>query len=197
MKKSIVFLFVILPLSVFCQGKYTVSAGVGFPNLPRLTSVLFKNNNGYSSKGNGPYHIKVENRLNEWFGLGININYMDYQVSYVGEALDANGIKVPNNILVKSHNTALNIRANFHLLNNVENEKWDLYIGTGLGYKFGKFKVSSDYTEYTPTITLPSISPIGLEFTIGARYFVIPNLGIYAEIGPAKSFIQFGLSCRF
>jgi hypothetical protein len=83
-------IFCCFSLRVSAQYQHTISAGIGFPNIPRLTSTFFKGNNGYSSKGNGPYHLKYENRINNWFAAGISINYMDYEVRYIAEIIDLN-----------------------------------------------------------------------------------------------------------
>ena len=37
---------------------------------------------------------------------------------------------------------------------------------------------------------------LGLESTLGIRYFVTKNIGIYTEVGFAKSIIQFGLNYK-
>ena len=63
--------------------------------------------------------------------------------------------------------------------------------------RFGKLNVSSQYSAFTPSIKLPNLSKIGFETTIGMRYFLTENIGVYAEFGPAKSLIQGGLSVRF
>jgi len=39
--------------------------------------------------------------------------------------------------------------------------------------------------------------PFGFEFTLGARYFFSNNIGVYAEVGAAKSVMQGGLVAKF
>jgi hypothetical protein len=36
-----------------------------------------------------------------------------------------------------------------------------------------------------------------MELTIGARYFFTENIGLYAELGAAKTVVQGGLAVKF
>lgn len=178
--------------------KHTLSFGAGAPNLPVLFFNIYESKKNFTSEGKGPFHIKYENRINNFLSLGLNINNMSYHVSYTEDVLDTvNGIVLPNNIDIRSNNTAFNVRGNIHFINPEKNDKIDVYLGLGLGLRFGKLKVSSQYESFTPSIKLPNLSRIGFESTIGMRYFLADNIGVYAEFGPAKSLIQGGLSVRF
>lgn len=178
--------------------RHTVSAGAGFPNLPRLLFNTFTSKDDYQSSGTGPYHLKYEFRVNRWFGAGISINHMTYSVAYKEKHLDtAIGRIVPNNIRISSNSTSINLRGNLHLIDPEKHEKTDLYLGLGLGYRAGKQIVSADYQDNVPSIDLGSLYRLGFETTLGFRYFFDDNLGLYTEIGYAKSLIQFGFSGRF
>lgn len=178
--------------------KHTLSLGAGFPNLPVAFFNIYDSKRNFNVDGKGPYHIKYENRINSFLGLGLNINNMSYHVSYTEDVLDTvNGIILPNNIDIRSNNTAFNVRCNLHFINPEKNKDLDVYMGMGLGLRFGKLNVSSQYSAFTPSIKLPNLSKIGFETTIGMRYFLTENIGVYTEFGPAKSLIQGGLSVRF
>lgn len=178
--------------------KHTLSFGAGAPNLPVLFFNIYDSKDNFKTEGKGPYHLKYENRINNFLSLGLNINNMSYHVSYTEKVLDTvNGVILPNNIDIRSNNTSFNVRGNLHFINPEKNDKLDVYMGIGLGLRFGKLKVSSQYESFTPSIKLPNLSRIGFEGTIGMRYFLADNIGVYAEFGPAKSLIQGGLSLRF
>jgi len=178
--------------------RHTVSAGAGFPNLPRLLFNTFTSKDEYQSNGTGPYHLKYEYRVNRWFGAGLSINHMTYSVAYKEKHLDtAIGRIVPNNIRISSNSTSINLRGNLHFLDPENHEKTDFYLGLGLGYRAGKQIVSADYQDNVPSIDLGSLYRLGFETTLGFRYFFDDNLGLYTEIGYAKSLIQFGFSGRF
>ena len=205
MKKSFLVVVVLILLSgntLSAQSdvpfKHTLSLGAGFPNLPVAFFNIYDSKRNFNVDGKGPYHIKYENRISSFLSLGLNINNMSYHVSYTEDVLDTvNGIILPNNIDIKSNNTAFNVRCNLHFINPEKNDKLDVYMGLGLGLRFGKLNVSSQYSAFTPSIKLPNLSKIGFETTIGMRYFLTDNIGVYSEFGPAKSLIQGGLSVRF
>ena len=78
---------------------------------------------------------------------------------------------------------------NYHF---VSNDNLDVYFGVGAGYRGGK-------TTYTSVPNDPDFSfdtkiaiPVGMETTLGMRYFFTENIGAYTEIGLGKSLIQFG-----
>ncbi len=190
------FLTIVFSLKLNGQYNHAISAGVGFPNLSRLSNQLFKNDNGYTSKGSGPFHFKYEYYIKPRITVGLNINYNYFEASYFATASDGNKI-VPNKITIKNRSTAFNIRANFFILNPETHTKWQLYTGIGFGYKHGKLNLIAEYPEYKPTITLPRINRFGAECTLGARYFIVKNIGIYTELGLAKSIIQAGVVGRF
>lgn len=183
------------------EQKHHLSIGIGVPNIPRQTFNrinVFESKSNYSNKGKGPYHIKYEYRPLWYFGLGLNLNYMDYQVSYSEDAIDTiQGKLVMNNIKISAWNLASNIRANVYFTNPENRENLDIYIGIGMGYRFGDFKVESELNQYKPKVELPSLLKLGLEATFGFRYFFNENIGIYSEIGPAKSLVQAGITARF
>jgi hypothetical protein len=201
MKIKLLFILICLSCAGWTQAqesRHYVSAGVGFPNLPRFYFNTLSHLDRFKSTGTGPYHLKYENRIYRWLGVGASINHMTYTVKYTENVLDTvNGNIVPSNITISSNNTALNLRANLHLMNPEKYDKVDIYFGIGIGYKFGKLKIESSYQDYKPSIKLPSLSKLGLETTFGFRYFIDKHIGFYTEIGLAKSVIQAGLCMRF
>ncbi len=184
-----------ITLSYAQVGQNTVSVGAGFPNLPKFFFNYLNTEKNFNATGTGPFHLKYENRIKPWLGVGLSINHMTYSVSYTQDVLDTNlGRIYPNKINISNNNTAFNLRANIHFL---KQEKNDLYMGFGVGFRTGKLIIDSEFKAYQPKLDLPSLSRLGLETTIGYRHFFDDNLGIYAELGFAKSIFQFGFAGRF
>lgn len=181
--------------------KWNVSLGVGAPNLSRYSNFIaktIKEKANYDVSGKGPFHFKVEYRPIWWLGVGMNVNHMSYKATYTVDYTNTNGDNVPNHITVSNSNTAFNIRGNLHLLNPEHyGSQGDIYWGMGLGYKAGKFKVSGEYADGTPKITLPNLIRLGFETTVGVKYYITPHIGAYAELGFAKSIIQLGATAAF
>lgn len=197
--KLLGFLFVTQITFSFAQvGQNHISVGAGFPNLPKFFFNYLSTEKNYKALGTGPFHLKYENRVKSWLGLGLSINHMTYSISYTQDVLDTNlGRIYPNKINISSNNTAFNIRANIHFLNPEKQERNDFYWGIGIGFRTGQLIIDSEYKAYTPKLDLPSLSRLGFESSIGYRHFFDDNLGIYAELGLAKSIFQFGFTGRF
>ncbi len=181
--------------------KWNVSAGFGVPNLSRYSKLvgLPSDPKSFQRSGKGPFYLKAEYKPEWWFGIGLNINHMSYKVTYIDDNYtNSNGMKVPNKVTVNNVNTAFNMRANLHVFNPKHyGTKADVYWGIGIGYKVGKLKVSSEYSEATPTITLPNLLKIGFETTFGMKYYFTDHIGAFGEIGLAKSIFQFGVTGAF
>ena len=195
--KTLGFLFFTQITLSFAQiGQNTVSIGAGFPNLPKFFFSYLNTEKNYTARGTGPFHLKYENRVKPWLGVGLSINHMTYSISYSQDVLDTNlGRVYPNKINISSNNTAFNARANIHFLN--PEKKNDLYLGLGIGIRTGKLIIDSEFKAYQPKLDLPSLSRLGMEMTLGYRHFFDDNLGIYAELGLAKSIFQVGFAGKF
>jgi hypothetical protein len=180
------------------HSKFNFSAAYGAPNIPKLFFNFLKNefgNRNFYSKGFGPLHFKGEFLPHKRFGVGISVNHNSFEVGYETDFFDTFNLKViPNKISIKSTKTAVNIRLNFHFLDLEEIENHDLYFGAGVGYHFGLFNISSN-VNYIPKIKLPNLVPVGVECTLGYRYY-FGDLGLFTELGYAKSLVQFGLNYR-
>jgi hypothetical protein len=190
--------------------KYRISVGAGYPNPSQFGNLLIKtkvfnsvlklyeNDSAFSMFGSGPFHLKFEYRAKWWLGVGLNINYVRYGCTFYGTAFDPNIGKVANKVTITYRNIATNCRANFYFINPENSDtRSELYLGIGLGYKAGKIGVSSEYKEYTPSITLGRVYNVGLETTLGYRYNFTENIAAYGEFGAAKSIVQGGLTVSF
>jgi hypothetical protein len=173
----------------FKQGNVVLSGGYGLGNLSRAILNTYNDETNYSSKGRGPFFAKFEYAISDHVGLGLNYAHVGVDAKW-----DINyGSNENYKANLKWRNSSVLARVNVHFM---EHEQLDLYWGTGLGYRFGQFT----YKDNDPSrddISFPSVIPVGFETTFGIRYFFIPNLGAYAEVGIAKAPIQFGLAGKF
>lgn len=71
--------------------------------------------------------------------------------------------------------------------------KFDPYAGVGIGYRIGFFEYKGDTDDYKNDDAVRALFPLGFELTIGARYFILDNFGVYSELGVAKSVWQAGV----
>lgn len=177
----------------FDQGTIVATVGYGFPNWGKTILKVYETEPGFSSFGFGPVHFRGEYGLSDNIGLGISVNFVSYGVSYTYQGYNS-VTKLNQDYTDKIEVTSLSVmpRFNFHFA--VSNQL-DPYWGIGAGYKINSYKFSS--TDPTaPPETMPGSIPVGFETTVGMRFYFTENIGVYAEIGLAKSLIQGGLSIK-
>jgi hypothetical protein len=187
----------------FEQGNVIISAGLGVGNFRNTIFNFIKKTSGADVQGLDisttlPYFIKAEYAVTDNFGLGINLAHINSRTGdFTFQATNpATGQPETATASIRLPNTSIMGRANLHFVND---EKLDVYIGLGLGVRFGGYKIKTAVEDrFDNTFpNIPLIVPVGFEATLGARYFFIPNLGAYAELGGAKGILQFGICGKF
>lgn len=173
----------------FGEGTMVFSVGYGFPNLNKSIFNAYNIEDNFTVKGMGPLHAKFEYGISEKIGIGLSMNHVSASVGF--DDFDDIDQKTYNYKLAWN-NTKINARLNFHFANT---DKLDVYWGFGFGYGFGSYKWTTTDPDFNDN-KLEVLIPIGFESTIGARYYVTDNIGIYSEVGFAKSIVQFGLAVR-
>jgi len=189
-KLSLLFVCIVLMFGIqtqaqaFEKGNNFVSLGYGFPNFNTALFKAFDENEGFSYSGIGPIHVKFEHAVSDHFGIGLSINGVSASASYK-----------ENNYNYEFNRSSIkfNARVNYHF---GEMEKFDPYIGMGFGYGTSRTKLTTKDPNGSNE-SFPSFFPIGWESTIGTRYLLTDNIGIYTEVGLAKSLIQFGGCFKF
>jgi opacity protein-like surface antigen len=169
----------------FEQGKSQVSLGYGFVNGTQ-TLLSAYDEDLYPDMENsalGPIFLKYEFGVSEHVGFGLNIAYANAEITY-------NDAFVDGEQSIKWWGTSFNARVNRHFGSN---DKFDPYIGLGIGYKIAKWTFSDD----DESGDIGALIPLGFEGTFGSRYMFTPNIGAFAEVGIAKGIMQLGLNAKF
>lgn len=166
----------------FEQGKSQISIGYGAVN---GTQTIFSNYDeteypNLELSTLGPIFLKYEFGASENIGFGLNIAYADAGITY-DDGLDKASIDW--------WGASFNARVNRHFGTG---DKFDPYIGFGMGYKIAEWKFSAN-DESSDT---GALIPLGLEATFGARYMFTPNIGLFGEVGLAKGILQGGLNIK-
>ena len=170
------------------EGSKVVSVGYGAPNLGKSILKIYENETGFDVSGFGPLHAKFEYGVSEKIGLGLSFNMVNFGASWREEFLGFETYTY--NVDVTGWSVLA--RMNLHFATG---DKIDPYWGFGLGYRSTTWTFTSDDPLFINT-SFPTF-PFGFETTIGMRYYFIPNIGIYAEAGIAKSLIQAGVVAKF
>lgn len=173
----------------FTKGNHLVKAGFGFPTIMGSIFSTYENEVGYKNSSFGPMYLKYEHALTDKIGLGLNIAYTKNEASYT-ENVSGSDYKAS---VTRTSLSAL-ARLNFHFANS---KKFDPYFGPGIGYRTAEWTFKTENPNGSTDDKIPTFFPFGLEFTIGANYYLTDNIGLYAEAGIAKSPIQFGLVGKF
>ena len=177
----------------FAQGAIVISAGYGFPNLGKavMTSLINSGSGSTDIKatGIGPLHFKGEYGLSDKIGFGVSVNYISFGAKWT--SYDATGAIPFSNSFNRTSLSVL-ARLNIHFATS---GKLDPYWGIGAGYRSATYTFTTNDPN-NASHSAPALSPVGFETTIGLRYYITPLLGLYTEIGIAKSVIQVGLSLK-
>lgn len=171
----------------FGQGKIMVSAGYGFPSIGTNWFSAYEDFSGYSASALGPLFFKFGYGVADSYEIGVNVNYSQASASFNTGA--------NNQYKATMKYNSLSVLARFTKHFGV-GEKLDPYWTTSLGYRNIKFS----YEDNDPNFAFDNASvtlPFSFEVGIGARYYFIPNFGIYAEAGISRAPFQVGLVAQF
>ena len=175
----------------YTQGSSTVAAGYGFGSiwkkLFKLSSMF--SGGSYKTSSTGPFSLTYEYGVAEKISVGVAVSYSQVKGTYTDPS------NLPeDNYIDKLTNFSVIARGNYHFGSS---EKFDPYIGAGVGYY--NFKYESVYGDGTKTGNLFAIpGAFGFNGQLGAKYYFSPNFGAFAEVGyVAGGFGQVGLVGKF
>jgi opacity protein-like surface antigen len=176
---------------VFEQGSNHLNAGygigLGYGRILKAYDVY----DGYKFSGFGPAILSFERGVTDNIGIGASISYSTYGASWVQKSYLSS-----YDYSYRWTTFSILARGAYHF--RISNDKFDPYVGLGLGFmKFGYKWTSSDpnFNETTNSVSLGS--PFGYQIFAGARYMFTDNIGAYAEIGFGLSVANFGLTFKF
>lgn len=168
----------------------TFSAGYGFPSFTR-TVFNFVEGENVESMVIGPLYGKAEFALSDRVGLGVNFAYTHGNATYVTQDGEIDSIFYNTSVDYTSYSVLA--RLNFHF--GRPEGIFDPYAGLGLGYRNARY----DYTGGDPDdqpVGFDGLFHLGMDLTIGTRVYLTENIGLYGEVGLAKSIMQAGLVVR-
>ncbi|MGV3636730.1 MAG: outer membrane beta-barrel protein [Flavobacteriales bacterium] len=172
----------------FTEGSNNIYLGYGAVTLMGSISRNFDTYTDVDYSSLGPIYVKYEHGVTENIGLGISFAYATNQWVYKYTANEQTYTETTD----RSTYSIL-ARFNYHI---GDSEKFDPYIGFGVGYRDATWTSESDGTT-SSGVELKSLFPFGMDLTFGTRYFFTDNIGLYAEVGAAKSVVQGGLAVKF
>lgn len=178
----------------FIEDGNSIAIGYGGVTLLGSISQNFDEYGDVNYKGMGPIYFKYEHGMTDKIGLGINVAYAQNEWAYSYATTDANGEAVTYKEKTSRSAYSILARFNYHIGSD---DKFDPYVGFGMGYRNATWKYDTTDPDGTTDVDISGLMPFGMELTIGARYFFSENIGLYAEVGAAKSVVQGGLAVKF
>lgn len=193
----------------FAQGRFYVSAGIGVLNLNAALIRGLKNSIAPNWKGMTIDKMptlfgKAEYAIARHHGVGLNFAYSGLDVNVSMDSLTRFNVPVRGTLSYRSW--SLLGRYNFHF---IAEKDLDVYLGLGVGFRNSKLTVTDNdpdknrwnfpidlgfASKYIPNSL--SIPTVGADLTLGFRYNFLPFMGVYGEMGLAKSLLQGGLVFR-
>jgi len=85
----------------------------------------------------------------------------------------------------------IGVTGNYHF--KIENQKFDAFVGAGLGYFISSCDYPGSTSVFDPCGGLSTIYFIG---RVGGRYFYKPNMAIYADAGAGAATLNIGLTFK-
>lgn len=167
-----------------------VSAGYGFPSFTRNIFDLVEGEN-VDAYFIGPAYLKAEFPINDRVGFGLNFAYVVGNATYVEQDGQVDSIFYNTSVDYSSY--SIIARVNFHF--GAQDGRFDPYAGFGLGYRDATYKFTGGDPDDEPN-EAGAIFHLGMDFTIGTRFYLTENIGLYGEVGLAKSIMQAGVVIR-
>ena len=200
MKKILFFALICLSINglqaqIYPKGSVNFSAGYGVISpgnilLNIITKGLdFKN---VTTNLSGPVYLKGEYAVMDNFTLGLNVNYSKTSATFTLDSAAYIG-KYSGTFGLGS--TSVILRANYTI--PFAEDRAGFMMGLGVGYRGFRLSYSDDdpRTPVDGGISLPV--PMTGELTLGLRYYLTENIGVYVETGFTRTLLQGGITARF
>jgi hypothetical protein len=177
-----------------CFNKGTSVANIGVGTTDNFGLVVVSNFTHYPYSIikpilTGSYEYGIAKVGKGVIGAGLSVNYSSYHT--VTDASFAGGGSYKNN----ETDIIVGLRVAYHP-DFCNGKNYDVYGAVQLnvyGYAFSRISNALDVPSYNNS----SIRRILPSLLVGARYFFIPNVGVFAEFGYDYAIIKGGISLKF
>ncbi len=179
---------------VFSNRTLTISLGYGVPNLTEkmFNLTILRQSNALTNSW-GPLHLRSEQAVAEWFGIGVSVNIAYFRASWKTTDPFNPSTTYLKDLQVTSMSFLL--RSWLHFV--PRHPFIDPYFSFGFGYRWNEVQYNNGGDPYDDdALVYDFVFPMAFEAALGFRYYITRNLAIYAETGIAKSIINFGLTLK-
>jgi len=184
--------------SAFESDQHYVSIGYGVEAFSGRTFFnTYEVEDNFEVSGYGPFLLKYEYGVGPHFGLGLALGISTTTVQWNDKLnLTDNNGQTTDSLEVyyrySFEKTTAVVRFNYHPL---EAEHWDPYLGMGMGFKAGNWSFETNDED---AIQLEIVAiPVAFSASIGCRFLIAPNAGLFIETGIGHGYLQGGLQLKF
>lgn len=204
MKKTIVLLLLaVLSFNTYLaqedgimkKGNSSINLYYGFNVFTRVYKNFLQDNAiEMKYKQKGPYGIVYEYLVTDAVGLGAELGYSDFSISFKENTTDVNGNPVAYDWVYRWNTSRLMFRANYHF---AESEDIDAYGLFSVGYRLSQFSFSSNDPNVSSFNYNYNVLPLAIKPGIGLRYFFLDNMGFNLELAIGTPIICGGITFKF
>lgn len=182
----------IKPPSILKKGDVLITGFVSYPNFGRFTAQLALSNVNVlksSTGGFAPLGVQGEYMLSQNMGISLDLIANQWSAKWTeSNAAFENS--------VASFRFRGLIGLNYHL-DDLDNEKLNIYGGMALGYNYRKYDITLDEYGLVDDFWQTNIDfPLAFRARAGLRYFLNENVGLNVEIGLGGPIMRLGLTGR-
>lgn len=184
------------------QGTVLIDSYYGAPNLGGTFFKAAANNSEYlnfDAGGLGPLGIRGEYMVTDEIGVGLDIGYSSYFISYddmvfTGYDSDGNSVYATYTYNFLSSKIGFMPTFNFHFVNS---DKVALGVVVGAGYKQRIYTVSSNEPGYVGDSENLTLIPMAARVALQGHFFFTPFLGANFGLGIGQgSIVNAGVSFK-
>jgi hypothetical protein len=181
--------------NVLSKGKSTINIYYGYNVFTSIyTAVATSAALGTTVKSVGPVGVVYEYMISDKIGLGGEVGYSKTSVSYNETFTDYMGNSSTYNYQWNFSTIRAMVRLNIHFF---QNDKFDIYYLTSMGYRATSFSFSTNEPNYGASVSFKSPIPFGIKPGLGFRFFFTKNIGLNLEMAIGTPIIGGGLSFKF
>ena len=184
----------------FQKKVHLISLGYGIPNYSgALFSYLKDKLNDFDQSGIGPIFLKYDYAFTDHISIGLTTRFSTNKLEYPVESVtyDGDGNSTAQDSTYTYGQQRMSIagmaRFNYHFGTS---RRWDPYAGIGLGYGYNILSIDLGGDLGGDDSKVSSTSPIAMEITAGARFFITPKFAVYGEVGFSQSLANLGVSIK-
>lgn len=183
------------PEALLKKGDFMVTVFGSYPNFGRFSASIALQATNFTSSSTGgfaPLGVQGEYMLTKNFGISMDLIANQWSAQWREISFD-NQISQSSVSLFRFRGL---LGLNYHV-DDLENEKLNLYGGFAMGYNYRRLNVKLSEMSNASQFWESNLSfPLAFRMRAGLRYFLNENIGLNVELGAGGPIMRFGVTFR-